>query len=369
MYEDKTAERILEDALAKGRSYGVDVRPNSVYYDAVSGVCMKLAMFYADLNAALDLVLLDTAPGEYLDKLGAQYKIPRNPATSARYYFLFEGKEPAVGEKFFADGRYFTLAIENSALMLEADDTGTTDNSILEGTVAVPVNNISGLTAASFGELYEPGTNTEDDEDYRERIREKIAGPAENGNRQHYKSWCEEDPGVGRARIVSLFAGENTVMGVIIGTDGLPAVDSVVQRVQEYIDPITNNIEKEFDGETVIVGDGLGNGTANIGAHFYARAAIGHSISVSFRGLLSSSATKEQALQEATEAIAKHFKELSLDTPENEQMVVRISTIGAILYNLPSLIDYALLTFNGTAENIEIKETEVPVLSGVLIDV
>jgi uncharacterized phage protein gp47/JayE len=49
------------------------------------------------------------------------------------------------------------------------------------------MNNIAGLAVSQFGVLIEPGADTESDDNYRERIREKISGPAENGNRQHYK--------------------------------------------------------------------------------------------------------------------------------------------------------------------------------------
>lgn len=368
MFENKQANKILEDALAKGKQLGVDVRQGSIYYDAVAGVCTKLAMFYVDLKSALDLVLLDTAPNEYLDKLGSQFKIPRIPATAARYYFYFEGTTPAKGERFFTNGHYFTLTVDNDMLVLEADESGISENSILPNTAAVPKNNIS-LKSATFGELYEPGSDAESDENYRQRIREKIAGPAENGNRQHYKTWCEEVSGVGRARIVPLFAGENTVMGVIFGTDGYPATDAVVERVQSYIDPITKNIEKEFDGQIVIVGDGLGNGIANIGAHFYATAAQRLPVTVSFRAALSSSSTKEQVVQEATEAIREYFKTLALNSSETEQVVVRISKVGAILFNLSSIIDYTDLSFNGQSSNIEVKEIEAAVLTEVLVDV
>jgi hypothetical protein len=67
-----------------------------------------------------------------------------------------------------------------------------------------------------------------------------------------------------------LFAGENTVMGVIIGVDGLPAVQNIIDQVQEYIDPITLGISFVVDDETIAAGDGLGDGVANIGVHFAA---------------------------------------------------------------------------------------------------
>ena len=42
---------------------------------------------------------------------------------------------------------------------------------------------------------------------------------------------------MGRARIIPLWAGENTVKGVLLDNEGLPVTEAVVARVQEYIDP------------------------------------------------------------------------------------------------------------------------------------
>lgn len=367
MFEDRTYEKIMEETLAEAPP-GVDIRQGSIFYDAVAGVCFKIASYYADLRSAIDLVFLTTAVGDYLDDKGAEYGIYRNPATSAVYEFVYGGAEPRTGERFFTGGEYFLLRRVNGVLCLEAESTGSGTNYVADGTPAVPVNNLVGLSSASFGPLIEPGVDVEDDEDYRQRIREKIAGPAENGNRQHYKTWCEEVPGVGRARIIPLFAGENTVMGVITGADGAPAVEAVVGRVQDYIDPITLGRTVEYNGQTIPIGDGLGNGTANIGAHFSAVAAEKLSVAVSFSALVTSGYTAEQAQQAATEAISGHLKDLSLNTPDSEHVVVRISTIGALLTALPELLDYSALTFNGAAENIEVADTQVAVLEGVTLN-
>jgi len=356
----------MSEVLASAPS-GIDVRQGSIFYDAVAGVCFKIAQYYADLATSFDLVFLTTAVDEYLDMKGAESGVYRNPATSARYAYVFEGSRPSAGERFFAEGKYFRLGVTNGVLFLEAEIAGIDSNDILSGTAAVPVNNIGGLVSSAFGELIEPGVDTEGDEDYRQRIREKVAGPAENGNRQHYKTWCEDVVGVGRARIIPLFAGDNTVLGVIIGADGTPAAAPVVERVQEYVDPITLGDEAEYKGQLIPIGDGLGDGAANIGAHFAAIAAEAFSITVAFTAVLSSGASAEQTGKEAAEVIREHFKELALTTPDNEIIVVRISTIGALLYALPSIIDYSDLTFNGETTNIELDDTEVPVLEEVSV--
>ena len=61
---------------------------------------------------------------------------------------------------------------------LQAEAAGA-EPLISSGTAAIPVNEIAGMTAATFGELIESGTEEEDDDSLRTRVQEKIAGPAE----------------------------------------------------------------------------------------------------------------------------------------------------------------------------------------------
>lgn len=367
MFEEKTRDAILADVLAEGKALGIDTRQGSIFYDAVSPTCSKIAQFYADLNNALLLVFLPTAVDEYLDMLGEMVRVYRNSATAARYGFLYEGTRPAAGERFFTAGRYFVL-VEDSALYLEAEDTGIVGNDVIEGTAAVPVNNISGLISSQFGALIDPGTDLESDDNYRQRIQEKLSGAAQNGNRQHYKSWAEEVAGVGRARIIPLFAGENTVMAVLYGTDGLPAVDAVVGRVQEYIDPITLGLTREYEGVEIPVGDGTGRGVANIGAHLAVIPAQSLDVSISFTAAFSREYTAEDIQDAAAAAIRDHFKNLALETPEEEDMVLRYAEIGSVIYALPAVADYTNLTINGATENITLKDTQAAVLQEVIVN-
>ena len=366
MFEDKTPESILQYAL-KNAPAGVDTRQGSIYYDAVKGACFKIAGLYADINDALDLVFLDSAVGEYLDALGEQYKMTRLPATAAKYRYVYSGTEPEIGERFFGEGLYFSLQKEDDALILQAENPGSVGNNIAIETPAVPVNNIVGLITSEFGELFEPGADIESDEDYRERIRIKMAGPSENGNRLHYKTWCEQIQGVGRARIIPLFAGENTVMGVLIGVDGKPATSAVVERVQEYVDPITKNIEKVYNDKKIMVGDGTGNGVANIGAHFAAVAAETLEVNISFKAVKNPNATEEDIDTKVKEMLSSYFKAIVLDTPETDPMIIRVSEIGAKLLSLDCIIDYSDLKLNDSSYNINLSDIQAPVIGEVTI--
>lgn len=89
------------------------------------------------------------------------------------------------------------------------------------------------------------------------------------------------------------------------------------------------------------------------------------SIDFSLSVVLSANTTIEQATEEVTKELTAYLKSLALETPDSEPVVVRISTVGALLYATPSIIDYSNLTFNGTAANIEVEETQVATIGEV----
>lgn len=351
MFEEQTYENILDDLLAMAPP-GVDTRQGSIYYDAVAPCAMKLAAFYVDAKIIVDLVSVTTATGSYLDEKGKEYGVTRNPATSAKYQFVYEGTRPEAGTRFFADNLYFYLEDNDGALYLVSEVGGETANSIIEGTRATPVNTVEGLTRAEFGPLVEPGQDTESDDDYRGRIQDKIGGPAQNGNKYHYKSWCEEVAGVGRARILPLWNGENTVKGVLLDPDGNPVSVTVVDRVQEYVDP---------------GGTGLGEGKANIGAHFTAAAAVPIAITINCTVTLAVGYSLDGVREAALASVQSYLKGLALNTSDEEEMVVRISSIGAMIYALAGVVDYSDLTVNGDTANISVPKDHVAVLEEVVI--
>ena len=237
-------------------------------------------------------------------------------------------------------------------IYIEAEEAGTEANDIPAGPSVVPTDTQRSLTACSIVEELEPGADDEDDESLRKRVQEKIAGPAENGNQQHYKTWCESISGVGRARIVPLWAGENTVKGVLIDTEGGPASEAVVQRVQEYIDP---------------GGTGLGEGRANIGAHFTATSATAKRVNISFSVTLAKGGDLASVRSAAQTALKAQIKSINLTTDDSETPTLRISTVGNTIYSLLGVLDYANLRFNGQTANVEAGKEEVFVLGEVTV--
>lgn len=371
MFEDQTYEAIMADAIARAPA-GIDTRQGSIYFDAVSGVSMRLAKFYTDLDLVRNMATITTATGDMLDLKAVEFGLTRHSAIAAQYRAEYEGGPPEDGDRFYYDMQYFVfkrLTEDDEVVeVFEAEIAGEAGNDILPGTPAVPVITNLKLQSATFGEIYTMGADVESDTDFRERILEKVSGPAVNGNKAHYKMWCESVEGVGLARIFPLWLGENTVKAVLIDANAYPVNERVVQAVQDYIDPCGKGMTKEVDGKVYNYGDGLGNGVANIGAHFTAVAADRLDINISFTVTeKQESASLEKVRKDTSERIQDYLREVVMRTKPEDKVVVRYNNIGALLSNIEGLIDFSNLLVNEDTINIYPTDEEVPVLGSVNI--
>ena len=368
MFSDFTEEYFMEQAKLLGEEYGVDTRQGSMYMDAATGHCIRVAKFFNDLNTVFEMLAVDTCTGDILTEKAAQDGILRQSATPAYYNVVFVGSTPDQGSRFFVDEYYFKLVYDDGVYLLEAELVGESMNDIEEGTVVVPVYEVNGLKSCTLGNLYIPGANEEDDDSLRKRWQEQKSGPSQNGNKSHYKTWCESILGVGRATIIPLYGGENTVKGVIYSTDGKIPAESILEDVQEYIDPIVAGYQVEVDGELVVFGDGLGEGEGNLGAHFVAMAPEKVGLSVSFEADLRNGYTLATATSLVFDSIEAYLKKLVLEG--EEELVIRVSSIGSLISSNEAILDYAPATLhlNAATENVEIGYSQVPILDEVVID-
>ena len=348
MFEEMTYENLLQDVLDNAPE-DIDTRPGSIFYDAVSGILIKVAKLYTDLNLVFSLSQIETTAGEYLDVKASEYGVERHSAVAAVYEAIIDGTVPAENERFFYDGLYFIFR-DNC---FEAEEAGTEYNNIAYGTAAVPVDSISGLKSSAFGNPVSHGSDAEDDESLRRRLKDRISGTGENGNKQNYKVWCESIDGVGKAKIYPLWNGPNTVKAVLIGIDGKPCSESIVAEVQEYVDPDSS---------------GLGEGKANIGAHFTAAAAIAESISISVE-VEAAEEYKSLIVQEIRSRLAEYLKKIIMETPDNEKITVRYSAVGNLLLSIDKIADYRNLKINGSSANIQIESGYIPVTGDVNVEI
>lgn len=368
MFENFTTESILEDALARAPA-GIDTRQGSIFYDAVAALADVIAKFYSDFDVLLGSIFIDSAEGAALDSKAEELNMFRRAATPARYAVEFSGAMPEAGERFYSgdDEIYFVLKENKDGFFLEAETAGADGNAVYAGTNAVPVYDIDGLQSATFGSLIEAGADEETDESLRGRIKEKLSAPAENGNAEHYKMWCESVDGIGRAYIYPLWNGPNTVKAVLVNNACMPCSDELVAAVQQYVDPATKGYTTTVDGKTYVVGDGLGEGIANIGAHFTATTADSFPLNISVYVELKSPYTLEDAERSIKENTAEYLKGFVLQNANNDSAVIRLSIIGSMISTLNCVNDYNSLLINGATTNISLSQDQIPFVGEVTV--
>lgn len=368
MFEEKTYQYLLAQALTRAPS-GIDTRQGSIYRDSLAGQMLVLASAYVDLDNLIKLMRIDTAEGEYLDDLATLFNLERNAATLATYRATLTavpGAALSVPEEtqFFAEELYFDLYYDSDEQpYFECETPGTVGNYIQSGTAANPVMSVMNLASATFGEIITAAVDTESDEDFRERLKLRIRTLSENGNKEHYKTWCEQVEGVGHARIVPLWNGPNTVKGVIFGTDGGAASADVVAAVQAYVDPATLGHTATVDGVTYVVGDGLGEGAANLGAHFTAVAPTTITVNVSATLLLAAGADIDECKARITAALTSYLGNLERDS--NYGATIRYYQISSIIMDDESVLDLTDLEVNGSTANIQLTSDQVSTLGTV----
>lgn len=349
---DEITEEFLRDqCIEMGAELGVDTNQGSLYRDAAEGHIIRTAKFFYNLSQVNKILSIFSCTGDVLDERLKERGMERNPpaSTSAWYYVEFVGAEPEDGDLMSCDDHFGTVTKIEGRWLFKTEETGIEMNYLVPGIPVIPERDVDDLISATLQELATPAVDVEDDDSARERFINMVAGPSENGNKAQIQSWCEGIEGVGRARIIPQWKGDNTVLGIIISTDGVKPSEAVVKLVQDTIDPGA---------------EGMGEGLATIGCHFTAQAAEENRINLEVdisKKAESSIANIQDALKAALTA---YLKELSLHSYTDE-IVVRYNSIGALIAALDDVVDYDNLKVNGGTENIACTQYQIPVTGEV----
>lgn len=211
------------------------------------------------------------------------------------------------------------------------------------GSITMIPKTVQGISSCVNTEPASGGYAAETDDTLRERYVEAKSCPPTSGNVHHYKMWAKEVPGVGDAKVYPLWAGDNTVQIVIINDQMQTADETLIEAVQEHIDP---------------EGKGLGLGEAPVGAYCTVTSAeaLTIDISVTLTVLDDYTVDIQPAIREYLQSIA--FKE----------NYVSYARIGDAIFDVPGVKDHADLLVNGEAVNISVPDKSVAVLGMVTVN-
>ncbi|MED1850358.1 baseplate J/gp47 family protein [Brevibacillus borstelensis] len=333
-----------------------DKRPGNFAYDFLAPVAERFEKTDDEIAAVEDKLDIANLSGTELEqRIYERTAIERKKATHAIGSVTVTGTGTIfVGDLFETPGGVQFQATEQKNIVVsgtvnvEAVEAGAGGNVPANTITLFPVT-LAGFTAVNNPEPTKDGFDAESDDDLLQRYYERIRTPATSGNKHHYKNWAKETPGVGDARVIPLWNGDNTVKVIIIDSDRKPASEALVQAVQNHIDP-------------GITGDG--SGAAPLGAFCTVVSATGVEINVSVKVTLSSGYTLQQVTDNIRDNITQYLKEIAF-----AESIVSYAKIGAAILDSAGVEDYANLLVNGGTANIAIDYEEVAVLGTVTTSV
>lgn len=329
MFEDKTYENILNDMLSRVPS-DVDKREGSIIYDALAPAAYELAQVYFSLNNFIDLVSGDTAVGEYLDRVVADYGITRKQATNA-IRKIETDKKIELGTRWGIEDIYYTVTekITDTAYKAICSKTGTIGN-IYNGTLQT-LDNITNV-AAILTDIIESGADEETDNNLRERFYAQIQKPATSGNVDNYKNWALEVEGVGDVKVFPLANGPGTVKLLVVDSN-MNIDETLEEKVFKHIEEVRP-----------------------IGVQVIVESPISRVIDVSANIVIDTDTTLESVTNKFTENFINYLKGITFET-----YIVSYAKVGSILLNTEGVLDYSYLKLNNGISNITINEDEMAI--------
>lgn len=240
---------------------------------------------------------------------------------------------------------------EKATIKAQCSSAGEAGNVPAEQITVSTLQNFSVTNPAPFSGGYDDETK----EELWARYLEDVQNPVVSGNIAHYRKDILTVSGVGKCKIKPLWNGDNTVKAVLSGSDGTPAAKSVVDAVQQLVDPYT----LKEDGTKS--GWGCGNGTAPIGAYFTAAAATAKNLTVAAKITYAPGYAKDTVNAAVSAAIKAYLKKIAF-----EQTFVSYAKIGEAIISAEGVTDYANLTLNGATANVTVEDTDTDAEIAVL---
>lgn len=323
-------------------------------YDILAAAALRLAETEGRLEEAkskLDPANLSGAELDaYIEPRSGQV---RNPATYAVGVLQVTGTGTITAGDLFESGGGIqfaateTVTISGSGTVpIRCVQPGTVGNLPAGSITMMPVQ-IAGIVSVSNSGTTHDGYDEETDEAYYKRFLLRIQTPPTCGNVYHYMEWALEISGVGGVQVYPLGHGANSVDVVIIDTDGVPASSTLVDAVQNHIDPGSS---------------GLGNGEAPIGAYCYVSAATAVPLALSVKITTMQGAAQGDVTQAIKDAVKAYLKSIAF-----RQSYVSVAQIAVAILSAEGVLDYENLTVNSGTANISIDDREVAVLGEVTI--
>lgn len=397
MFEEYSFDNLVNKMLSN-ISDKFDKREGSVIYDAIAPAALELANFYIALDMVMNEVFADSASYYYLIKRAAERGIYPKEETCPIGKMVITPTDTIIsaGDRFNLDTLNYEVIepIENEdgAYKIQCETAGTVGNQQL-GTL-LPIEYIEGLETAELTEILIPGEDEEDVESLRERYFASFKNKAFGGNRTDYINKVNDIDGVGGCKVIRMWKNGydpasmiptdvvtswisrqsaetvgtevygwlnliynaavqklltvgGTVKVIIITSEFKPPSKTLVDTVQQTLDPVTSA--------------GEGDGLVPIG-HIVNVCGVSEAvINISSNITYDTGYNFENLKENIEEIIDRYLLELRQTWSSNDNLIIRISKMESLLLDLEGIVDIADTKINGIAENLILDAGHIPV--------
>lgn len=364
--EQQNTEEAIRQRMLDRVPPDVDKTEGSYAWDALAPVSMELVFVMLLAKYVVKMSFAQTSSDDYLTMRAEEHGVIRRPAVKATGKVTFTGNagstvpeglllstEGAESEDTYSIQFITTqnITLDESGKgesTIEAVKAGLSGN-IPAGRIVLVLDERRNIQSVTNAEPTAGGLDEEEDGILRPRYLEKVRRPGTSGNKDDYKQWSKEVPGVTDVHVIPLWAGPGTVKIIVLGPNKLPPDTALVAKVQEYIAPTNEGERKAPIGATVTV-----EPAEALPIRVNATILMDSSVSVSL----------VEIRETFTAALTEYLAGMAF-----QANVIRYARIGSLLIEQTGVVDYINLTINDGMANIPIADNQVATVGTVEINV
>lgn len=355
MFDDRLFDTIMSEMMS---SFGADIRTDegSLAYNACCKIAQKLEDVYGDMDDLNSNMLPDTQDLDHLIAYASERGISYVYATAPVVKGVFQ-QSIDIGEEFVCGDYSYSVTelIEGYTYKLTCETEGTEANANL-GELD-PLDYVDEYLGGEITEIITPGIDDEDEDVFRERVIASFQSTAFGGNKADYRNFIDKITGVGGCKPKRRSSDSPIINIYVISSDHSVPSSDLIDEIQTAVDPTVNS--------------GEGDGMAPICHTVKIQAVTGITINLETTIAFDdgySPATSQSQIENAVENYLADLRS-EWESCELESMIVRIAQIESRILMVEGVLDIANTMINGSATNLTIDYTSIPLLGGVTIDV
>lgn len=351
MYDNISYDLILKRMLDRVPS-GFDKREGSIIYDALAPAAMELMGMYIELNIILRETFGDTASRDFLIRRAKERGLTPQPATQAILKAISKPStlDIKLGSRLSLEELNYEIIekIQDGEYKVRCETLGVLGNKYFG--FAIPIDYIQGLESVEITELLIPGEDEEDTEVFRKRYFDSFDSKAYGGNVEDYLRKTNSIPGVGCTKVTPVWDGGGTVKLTILDANFDRANDTLIEYVQDIIDPTM---------------DATGIGIAPIGHIVTVDTAEEVAVNVSSVIVCDTGYTFGSLKSKLMTVLEEYLLEIRKSWADQNNHVVRIAQIESRILAVEGIVDITNTKINRVENNLTLDKYQIPIIGDI----